>query len=582
MMSKSFILVCAIAAVLGSKLTFKDGSGTCEMVKVGNKITVVDCDLALHNSGYDSVASALDDITGHKNSYHPTEEGINSIRADISTIESYLEYTKVPCTTTGMTASRGVSFSPLANKVTGDEASLSCSANGFKPSSATFSCYSDGFRGTQPTCEPYKCPAETLTWGSASLSFVETENNHVNPTGYSVTKTCPVSHNGAVTRECHENEETWSTSGACSEKTCPAGTFYGISFDSVTQGSTVTKTCPNTHNGQITRTCTANSETWTHTGDCVEKTCAAGTFGGVDFAALTQGQSITNACPASHTGSITRQCNANSETWTHTAGSCVEKTCAATTVNIGGTVLNIDSRTQGESHTVNCPSGYSGTVTGNCPANSNTFSTTHNCLRKCDTLSATGNHNGCNMDTEGAVCTVSCNGGYNGGSTSRTCGSDGSWGGSNPSCTAIPPAASWTRQISWVNTGLIAPGGFYNFGGFHHMGAFNTLEAAAAQCEARMEAHNPKGTEFSVWNVNNCNCAWYCFGGNSPDNGVWGYWLSSWYGQSSYYYRKTGRRLLEGETTGLELENTQQISHMSTEDTQQVMDIVAAVTAAHP
>jgi len=114
------------------------------------------------------------------------------------------------------------------------------------------------------------------------------------------------------------------------------------------------------------------------------------------------------------------------------------------------------------------------------------------------------------------------------------------------------------------------------------MGAFNTLEAAAAQCEARMEAHNPKGTEFSVCNVNNCNCAWYCFGGNSPDNGVWGYWLSSWYGQSSYYYRKTGRRLLEGETTGLELENTQQISHMSTEDTQQVMDIVAAVTAAHP
>jgi hypothetical protein len=49
-------------------------------------------------------------------------------------------------------------------------------------------------------------------------------------------------------------------------------------------------------------------------------------------------------------------------------------------VNIGGTNVNIDSRTQGQSHSVNCPSGYSGTVTGNCPANSNTFSTTHNCV----------------------------------------------------------------------------------------------------------------------------------------------------------------------------------------------------------
>jgi hypothetical protein len=52
-------------------------------------------------------------------------------------------------------------------------------------------------------------------------------------------------------------------------------------------------------------------------------------------------------------------------------------------VNIGGTDVNIDSRTQGQSHSVDCPSGYSGTVTGNCPANSNTFSTTHNCLRQC-------------------------------------------------------------------------------------------------------------------------------------------------------------------------------------------------------
>jgi hypothetical protein len=134
MMSKSVILVCAIAAVLGSKLTFKDGSGTCEMVKVGNKITVVDCDLALHNSQYDTVAEALNKVSDHESRLGDLESSgdIASISNQVQAMEGLLHYMKVPCTNTP-NAAAGVSFAPLDGKLTGEIATLSCSTAGYKP-----------------------------------------------------------------------------------------------------------------------------------------------------------------------------------------------------------------------------------------------------------------------------------------------------------------------------------------------------------------------------------------------------------------------------------------------------------------
>jgi hypothetical protein len=136
MMTKAILLCCVATAMGSSILKFQDSTGVCKMQKSGNKIEVVDCDLSLHNSKYASVAKGLDDIIGHKSEFHPTEESINGILSDINSVKSFLEYVKVPCTTTAMKANRGVSFAPLASKVTGDDATLSC-GKGFKPASTT-------------------------------------------------------------------------------------------------------------------------------------------------------------------------------------------------------------------------------------------------------------------------------------------------------------------------------------------------------------------------------------------------------------------------------------------------------------
>lgn len=428
------ILFCCVATAMGaSSLEFKDTDGVCSMQKSGNTISVVDCDLSLHNSNYASVAAGLNDITGHKSEYHPTEESINGIISEINGLKSFIEYVKVPCTTSGMTANRGVSFSPLANKVTGDDATLSC-GDGFKTASTTMGCFADGFRGAQPTCNPYVCPAETLNFdGGASVAFSATENRHLNPSGWSVTKTCPNSHTGSITRECHYNSEAWSTSGTCIEKACPAVNFYGQNFASLTHGN---------------------------------------------------------------------------------------------------------------SHSVSCPSGYTGTITVNCAANTNVFATSHTCQRICNALSAQGNHNGCSQATEGASCSISCNSGFTGSATTRQCGSDGAWSSSNPSCSLV---SSWNLHTTYSN-GLVIPDNYNSYGGFHHTGT-TSKSAAYAYCKQRTEAHG--GTEFSLWNVNRSN-TWYCFGGNTPGNNAWGLYWNPWNGQESFYYTKGGRRLTEAdEATGL-------------------------------
>lgn len=438
-----------------SILKFQDSTGVCKMQKSGNKIEVVDCDLSLHNSKYASVAKGLDDIIGHKSEFHPTEESINGILSDINGVKSFLEYVKVPCTTTAMKANRGVSFAPLASKVTGDDATLSC-GKGFKPASTTLGCFADNWRGAQPICKPYVCPAETLKFaGGASVYFAATENRHINPTGWSITKKCPNSHTGSISRKCHYNAEAWSTSGTCVEKSCPAVNFYSK-----------------------------------------------------HFAALKHGNS----------------------------------------------------------HSAKCPSGYTGTITVNCRKDTNVFATSHTCKRICNALSATGTYNGCSQASEGASCRVSCNSGFSGSATSRQCQSNGAWSSSNPSCTKY---SSWGLHTHYRN-GLVIPDNYNSYGGFHHTG-MRSHSSALAYCKKRTESHG--GTEFSIWNVNRSN-TWYCFGGNTPGNSLWGLYWNPWNGQEAYYYTKGGRRLNEAdEATGLVISGEPTEEQMQSPVAQEVMRI---------
>jgi hypothetical protein len=366
---------------------------------------------------------------------------VDALAHDIAQLDDFTLALKVTCAVP--IAASGVNLDALSGAQTGNRRTATCHA-GHHTASSEMRCFVDEvFRGGQPVCNPYKCPGEDLTFTdshgfSGTLSFPETINARLN------------------------NQHTHTIQ------------------------------CPNTHEGSITRTCGIDAETWTE------------------------------------------------------SGSCVEKVCPAINVNIGGTNVYFSEQGQRTSTTTKaCPSGYNGDVTVDCVAASSTFSTSNSCVRTCSGLAESGNANGCAASTEGNTCTQSCNQGYEGSATSRTCGTDGSWSGSAPSC-AIPAPAWTSLYAAKGGVGLHLAG--YPGGGDVRDYGWACTRTSIESCKDFCDSHNKQFCSgYTLPSSYNCaagKARLVCWAGDH--DGM--HYNSAYYTWApSNLWEKTGRRLVESE-----------------------------------
>src|SRR5262249_21389655 len=155
-------------------------------------------------------------------------------------------------------------------------------------------------------------------------------------------------------------------------------------------------------------------------------------------------------------GTSTRMCQSPG-TWTGTAPTCTIKDCGALTPPTNGTV-SAPVTTYGATATYACSTGYgaSGSVNRTCGADGLWGRTAPTCaIKNCGAL--TGPTNGsvsATVTTYGATATYSCNSGFDVvGTATRTCGADGTWSSSAPSCA---PKYCGTLTAP-VNGGVSAP-----------------------------------------------------------------------------------------------------------------------------
>jgi len=398
-----------------------------------------------------------------------------------------------------------------------------------------FPAFSDGIAATT------SAHATSIADLAAAVDILEDKFTYLN-------KACPAGLGGAIGVGVNTNymksDGTQYTFGenldvGCSPGYVPNTVTLRCHFDGWYESDGVTKATSSSEPSCVVYKCPA--ESLTYGGTTI-------TFPETVNRHLNTNYIQTLACPSTHHGSITRKCHYNMDTWSATEGNCEEKTCPAITY-MGHSFV---SKNQGESHlTQNCDAGYTGTINVNCGASCSansagecTFSTSNNCNKICsipaDTSTASFDCSG--TQTQGNSCTQSCKSGFTGSATTRHCQTDGSWSGSNPSCTAVP---SWTLDHSadhvWVR-----PCYGYTWG--TRNGYYSSMAASDATCRAEAEAVGNK--YYGTWYFNGAygqptNRGVYCWKAATKPSSVCTWSHGNYYGVKGWNWVKNSRRLSE-------------------------------------
>ena len=262
----------------------------------------------------------------------------------------------------------------------------------------------------------------------------------------------PVGGTGGGGTSTGGTSSTGGSGGASSGTTpsCPALTDPdngSVSASETTRGSTAVYSCNTGYrlSGSMTRTCQADG-TW----NTAEPTCTLVDCGALDDPAsgsvsaptTTFGQQANYSCHTGYglSGSATRTCQADGN-WSDSAPTCVLGDCGALTNPENGSV-SAPTTTYGSTATYTCNTGYnlSGSATRSCQDDGTWRGDAPTCpIVDCyapygisyGTVSQTGT-------TWGSTATYSCTTGWRlSGTTIRTCGADGFWSGTLPSCTLV-------------------------------------------------------------------------------------------------------------------------------------------------
>jgi len=236
-----------------------------------------------------------------------------------------------------------------------------------------------------------KCPARDFVSTNTKVNIAQAFSGSG---GASVV--CPNTHNGRISTSCVENAVVWAPpTGKCVEKACNQRSF-AIKAQTVRIGnSRGNKKCVNVNTplrcsktaGDRNRRANTNSKandrfdiTYDGRQVCAKRLDSGGGWGmdlrvtcaenWIQFPRELQAKpDVTAQCPASHTGSMTKFCPSEQESWKQRSGDCQMKRCPATDVKVGasGASIRFAEKRQGYGKVnVNCPPTHTGTVSATC------------------------------------------------------------------------------------------------------------------------------------------------------------------------------------------------------------------------
>ncbi|HVZ73733.1 MAG TPA: hypothetical protein VHJ20_15240 [Polyangia bacterium] len=427
----------------------------------------------------------------------------------------------------------------------GATATFACKLGYLQAGSPTQTCGADGhWAGAAPTCAIADCGALTAPTNGMVAATATTY-------GSVATYTCTTGYgpSGSPTRTCGADGKWDGVAPTCVLATCPNLTSPagGSVTATPTYNGTATYSCNTgyTISGAATRTCLANG-TWSGAAPtCTIKNCGAltaPTNGTVTDPTTTYGASATYACNTGYSasGALTSTCQADG-TWSGTAPTCTIKNCGTLTGPTNGSIA-VTTTTYGSTATYSCndSSGYAlaGAATRTCGADGNWSGTAPTCvIRDCGAL--TNPTNGSVSDpttTVGATATYSCTTGYGpSGSATRTCQTNGAWSGTAPTCViAQCPALN-----SPTGGSVSAPNLTYGSTAMYTCNTgYSLVGIASRTCQA-------SGT----WSGSPPTCAPVdCGVPSKPGNGTVTYTTTT-YGSSATYGCNTGYTLSGATTT---------------------------------
>ncbi|XP_065905188.1 P-selectin-like [Dysidea avara] len=343
---------------------------------------------------------------------------------------------------------------------------------------ATRICQSDGrWHGTDVTCTKRvpTCPPLTAP-DNGDIDCSLGDNGEANP-GDTCTFTCDDGYElgGSTSRTCGDDGSWSGTDTTCTRiPTCPPLTApdngdidCSLGDDGeANPGDTCTFTCDDGYElgGSTSRTC-GDDGNWSGTDTTCTRvvTCpplTAPDNGDIDCSLgddgeANPGDTCTFTCDGGYElgGSSSRTCG-DDGSWSGTDTTCTRiPTCPPLTAPDNGDIdcsLGDNGEANpGDTCTFTCDDGYElgGSTSRTCGDDGRWSGTDTTCTRvvTCPPLTAPDNGDiDCSLGGDGEAnpgdtCTFTCDDGYElGGSTSRTCGDDGSWSGTDTTCTRIP------------------------------------------------------------------------------------------------------------------------------------------------
>jgi len=341
------------------------------------------------------------------------------------------------------------------NRTYGYSAIYACNYGYALTGSATRLCDETGnWADTEPTCTPVDCGAPAAPTSNGTVAAPTTTF------GATATYSCSSDYFaiGATTRTC-QADGTWSGDvPSCVDDPCmPSNPCSGGTCepDSTTGAAVCTKS---------TFSCINGLNPCLNGGTCTNFVCACPTgYTGADCGTIADcgyiadpangtilyntntkyGSTATTACDAGHapSGGTTRTCQANG-TWSGLATTCLPASCDTADLGTldGGSVAAPAGSKVTQSATYACDPGsqINGDETRVCQSDLTWSGSAPTCsVIDCGALTnptngtvATPNGTG-----YGSTATYACSGDYGVvGATTRTCGSDGTWSGSEPTC----------------------------------------------------------------------------------------------------------------------------------------------------
>ncbi|XP_065841870.1 CUB and sushi domain-containing protein 1-like [Oscarella lobularis] len=318
---------------------------------------------------------------------------------------------------------------------------FSCNAGYSLSGSSSRSCASSGqWNGSQPTCNRIYCPLLSRpSFGSISTSS--------RTFGTTVTFSCSLGYRlvGSSSRSCQISGSWTGSAASCIVVTCASLStpLNGVKTGtSVTYGSIVKFSCKSgyTLSGSSSRSCSASGDLTGTQPVCTPTRCPALaplSHGHMSSTSVSAGTIVSFSCSKGYTlsGSTTRTCQL-SGSWSGTQPTC-------TIVNCGGLSTPSNAVKTGNS------TSFGAIVSFTCSQLRLRY---HWFRPKCSLVDcgalaapAHGTKTG-SRTTYGARMSFQCSLGYvRAGSSSRTCQSDGTWSGTQPSCLSFTLQGSKSR-----------------------------------------------------------------------------------------------------------------------------------------